>query len=156
MFWAAMSKIEKSNLDGTQRDIIVSSNLSRAHSITVDRKRKRVFWVDFSNDQIESVNYNGSNRVLLSRIQGVINLFGIAFTSSFLFVGEWQGNTVFKVNASNGTVISSVQFASSALSGSRGIYGYDSTLQPPGLQTNSTNLHQGRSSLANRQTEKRQ
>nr|XP_058968874.1 low-density lipoprotein receptor-related protein 6-like isoform X2 [Pocillopora verrucosa] len=131
MFWAAMSKIEKSNLDGTQRDIIVSSNLSSAHSITVDRKRKRVFWVDYIKDQIESVNYSGSNRVLLSRIQGVINLFGIAFTSSFLFVGEWHGNTVFKVNASNGTVVSSVQFASSAPSGSRGIYGYDSTLQPP-------------------------
>ena len=142
MFWAAMWKIEKSNLDGTQHDIIVSSSLVSAHSITVDRKRKRVFWVDYTKDQIESVNYSGSNRVLLSRIQGVINLFGIAFTSSFLFVGEWHGNTVFKVNASNGTVVSSVQFASSAPSGSRGIYGYDSTLQPPGLQTNSTNLHQ--------------
>ena len=134
--WGKTPKIEKSTLDGTQRVAIVTSNLSWPNGIGLDRRNKLVFWVDARTDAIESVDYNGNKRTLLFQQYG-IHFFGVTFASTYLFVTEWATNGVYKVDASNGTIVSGVKIGFGRV---MGLVTYDSSLQSPGLQENSTSL----------------
>ena len=135
--WGINRKIEKSILDGTQRVAIVTSNLSMPTGISLDRRNKLVYWVDYGTGAIESVDYNGNNRKLLFQ-QHRSYLLGVIFTASYLFVTGEYINEVYKVNASNGTIVGNVSIG--GLGKSWGLAAYDSSLQSPGLQFNSTSL----------------
>ena len=135
--WRIHGKIEKSTLDGTQRIAIVTSNLLTPTGISLDRRNKLVYLVDYNTGAIESVDYNGNNRKLLSQQRG-IGFLGVTFTSTYLFVTGDNTNVVYKVDASNGTID-----RSASIDGFRGLLGlaaYDRSLQSPGLQFNSTSL----------------
>ena len=140
MFWTDFEtnpKVEKSTLDGTQRVTIVTANLSLPTGISLDRRNKIVYWADYNKGVIESVDYNGNNRKLLFHQRGIY-FFGVTFTSSYLFVTGENTNVVYKVDASNETIVSNV-----SIGGFRGFWGlaaYNSSLQSPGLQFNSTSL----------------
>ena len=142
MFWTDRGrnpKIEKSTLDGTQRVaiIIVTSNISMPTGISLDRRNKLVYWVDYYTGVMESVHYNGNNRKLLFQQHG-IRLVGVTFTSSYLFVTGDNTNVAYKVDASNGTIVSNVSIG--GFKGFEGLAAYDSSLQSSGLQLNSTSL----------------
>ena len=139
MFWTDIgnnSKVEKSTLDGTQRVAIVTSNLWMPAGIGLDRRNKIVYWADFLTDAIESVDYNGNHRKLLFQ-QHRIRLVGATFTTSYLFATVWLRNVVYKVDASNGTIVSNVTISFGIV---QGLATYDRSLQSPGLQSNSTSL----------------
>ena len=135
--WGKNPKVEKSTLDGAQRVAIVTSNLSMPTGISLDRRNKLVYWVDFITGVMESVDYNGNNRKLLFQLHGSY-LLGVTFTASYLFVTGEYINEVYKVDASNGTIVCNVSIE--GLGRSWGLAAYDSSLQSPGWQLNSTSL----------------
>ena len=137
--WGRNTKIEKSTLDGTQRVAIVTSNLSFPTGISLDRRNKLVYWVDASTGVIESVDYNGNNRKLLFQLHGV-RLYGVIFTSSYLFVTGANTKVVYKMNASNGTIVSNYNVSIGGFGGYLQLAAYDRLLQLSGLQFNSTSL----------------
>ena len=134
--WRINGKIEKSTLDGTQRVAIVTSNILTPTGISLDGRNKLVYWVDYNTGAIESVDYNGNNRKLLFQQCG-IRFLGVTFTSSYLFVTGENTNVVYKVDASNETIVSNVSIG---FRGLLGLAAYDRSLQSPGLQFNSTSL----------------
>ncbi|XP_022793557.1 prolow-density lipoprotein receptor-related protein 1-like isoform X2 [Stylophora pistillata] len=103
--WGSAPKVEKSNLDGTQRVAIVTSNLTWPSGITLDRQNKLVYWVDESRGTIESFDYGGNNRTLLFQQKG-LNFYSVTFISPYLFITGWRRNWIYKVDVSNGTVLS--------------------------------------------------
>ena len=107
--WGAAPKIETATLNGTERTTLVNTNLQWPNGITLDRKRRLVFWVDAGKDRLESINYDGNKRTLLFARNNV-HFFGVTFNSPYIFVSEWDHKSVFKINISNGTIAGTYHF----------------------------------------------
>ena len=142
MFWidtGNISKVERSTLYGTQRVTLAVHNNTYRAGITLDRRRKLIFWLSQWN-LIESIDYSGNNRRKVFQSDGLY-FFGLTFISSDLFAIEWSlPGSVYRLNPSNGKVKSNVTIEDYW----RDFYGlvaYDSALQLPGLPSNNSNLN---------------
>ena len=128
--WGSAPKIEKAMLTGGQRVPIVTSNLHWPNGMELDRGNKRIYWVDGGTDRIESVNYQGNNRILLSQVTG-FHAFGVAMISPFLFFTDWaSGGVLHKLDADTGNYIVNNYKTRGRL---MGIVAYDQSRQPPGM-----------------------
>lgn len=68
IYWSecgAWPKIEKSQLDGSGRQVIVSKGLVWPTGIAIDRPAKRIYWADPKAMKVESVNLEGRHRHLV-------------------------------------------------------------------------------------------
>ena len=129
MFWNSQGdyKVEKSNLDGTQRFAMVTSNIITPTGITLDRRNKLVYWVESFNGAIESVDYNGNNRTLLFQQDEVS--YSVSFISPYLFISGWN-NRIYKIDVFNRTVVGVISLSHGR---ARGLVAYDSYRQTSGL-----------------------
>ena len=62
MFWADLGsapRIERANLDGSGRSIIVAKDIERPHGLALDFDLRRLYWSDATLDTIEFVDYSG-------------------------------------------------------------------------------------------------
>ncbi|KAG8187695.1 hypothetical protein JTE90_025222, partial [Oedothorax gibbosus] len=65
MFWAdhgVTRKIERCNLDGTNRKVIVKEDIVSAFSLALDLDSQTIFWVDIVKDYVCSSKLDGKNR----------------------------------------------------------------------------------------------
>lgn len=64
MFWAdtAKPRIERANLDGTNRMVLTDKNFTGINSITIDYTLRTLYWADGISDFIGSMSYNGENQ----------------------------------------------------------------------------------------------
>jgi len=66
LYWSdlgAVAKIERSRLDGTDRQIFIRQDLDKPLGLSVDYAAGRLYWVDDFRDTIESVDLvTGDNR----------------------------------------------------------------------------------------------
>ena len=142
MFWidtGTISKVERSTLYGTQRVTIAVHNDTCSTGITLDRRRKLIFWLSQSN-LIESIDYSGNNRRKVFQRDGV-TFFGLTFISSDLFATNQRlSGSVYRLNTSDGKVKSNVT-VTSYWGVFFGLVAYDSSLQLPGLPSNYSNLN---------------
>ncbi|KAL0160479.1 hypothetical protein M9458_044204, partial [Cirrhinus mrigala] len=66
--YGTVAKVERCNMDGTNRTRIVEYKTEQPTTVTLDLVRKLVYWADAYLDFIEVVDYNGKNRQTI--IQG--------------------------------------------------------------------------------------
>lgn len=64
---ADSTQVVRANMDGTNAIAIVSEAAYKASGVAVDLIAKRVFWCDSLLDYIETVDYEGNNRILVVR-----------------------------------------------------------------------------------------
>lgn len=64
---ADSTQVIRANMDGTNALAIVSEAAYKASGVAVDIIAKRVFWCDSLLDYIETVDYEGNNRILVVR-----------------------------------------------------------------------------------------
>ena len=142
MFWidtGNISKVERSTLYGTQRVTLAVHNNTYRAGMTLDRRRKLIYWVNEWNS-IESIDYNGQNRRKVFQ-RGGVDFRAITFISSDLFAtNRWLSGSVYRLNTSDGIVKSNVT-VTSYLVRFNGLVAYDSSLQLPGLPSNYSNLN---------------
>lgn len=72
-------RIERSSLIGKDRKSIITSGVDRVYDITVDHKEQTLYWVDAGRHTLESADFDGRNRRLLTRMNSV------KFTSVVVF-----------------------------------------------------------------------
>ena len=79
LFWvdALVPKIEKSDLSGSSRGLLVTRALYWPTGITADLSEQRLYWTDYIRDSIESVSYTGDDRRFIRRVLSG-NLYDIA------------------------------------------------------------------------------
>ncbi|CAH3136816.1 unnamed protein product [Pocillopora meandrina] len=132
MFWidtGNISKVERSTLYGTQHVTIAVHNDTYSTGITLDRRRKLIFWLSQWN-LIESIDYSGNNRRKVFQSDGLY-FFGLTFISSDLFaINRWLSGSVYRLNTSDGKVKSNVT-VTIYWGGFYGLVAYDSSLQLP-------------------------
>ncbi|KAK3090942.1 hypothetical protein FSP39_015919 [Pinctada imbricata] len=103
--WGAIPKIEKSDLLGQKRSVLVSTNLMHPRGIAIDYNQNLLYWVDSKKNTIESVDFNGNDRRILVSQSGAM-FYGIAIFEDYLFVTEQtEGHLrIYDKNTGNGHI----------------------------------------------------
>jgi low density lipoprotein receptor-related protein 5/6 len=63
--WGEKPKIERANLDGTDRRVLISTDLGWPNGLAVDREGGRLYWGDAKTDRIETSDLLGGDRKVL-------------------------------------------------------------------------------------------
>ncbi|XP_053432491.1 low-density lipoprotein receptor-related protein 8 isoform X11 [Nycticebus coucang] len=105
--WGYQAKIEKSGLNGVDRQTLVSDNIEWPNGITLDLLTQRLYWVDSKLHQLSSIDFSGGNRkVLISSIDFLSHPFGIAVFEDKVFWTDLENEAIFSANRLNGLEIS--------------------------------------------------
>ena len=63
--WGANPKIERANMDGTERIALINSSLGWPNGVAIDYQEKKLYWGDAKTDMIEVANLDGTDRKVL-------------------------------------------------------------------------------------------
>ncbi|XP_048876028.1 low-density lipoprotein receptor-related protein 1B-like isoform X1 [Brienomyrus brachyistius] len=108
--YGRVAKVERSNMDGTNRTQIVDYRTERPTALTLDLVKKLVYWTDAYLDRIEVVDYDGGNRHVVIQGISVSYLPGLTLFEEFLFAvrSEPSGGPkadILQINRFNGTEV---------------------------------------------------
>ena len=116
IYWVdwGTSMIERASLDGSERKVIISSNLLSPVSLTIDYTSQTLYWID-RDGTLESASTDGTGRkVLLSSNTALYNTFGMDFFNNQLYWTEREQPSVYSasINFLNdySPIISSLSF----------------------------------------------
>ncbi|KAM6456401.1 low-density lipoprotein receptor-related protein 8 isoform 2-T2 [Liasis olivaceus] len=105
--WGDIAKIEKSGLNGMDRQVVVTENIEWPNGITLDLLNQRLYWVDSKLHLLSSIDFNGSNRkVLISSVDNLSHPFGLAVFEDRVFWTDLENEAIFSANRLNGLDIS--------------------------------------------------
>ncbi|MBN3319690.1 LRP1B protein, partial [Atractosteus spatula] len=126
-----IAKVERCNMDGTNRTGIVGYKTEQPTAITLDLVKKLVYWADVYLDYIEVVDYNGKNRHTVIQGRQVAYLYGLTLFEDFLYATRLEptkGNKVdiLRINRFNSTDIQTL----TSMENSRVIHVYHKLTQP--------------------------
>lgn len=71
LFWSdngKVPKIEKSDLLGQNRETLVTENLFSPVTLEADTDARRLYWIDTEREEVQFVNYNGTERHVVVRV----------------------------------------------------------------------------------------
>ena len=60
--WGDDAKIERANLDGSARVVLVNTLLGWPNGLTIDYNERQIYWGDAKLDRIETCRLDGSDR----------------------------------------------------------------------------------------------
>ncbi|XP_076118890.1 low-density lipoprotein receptor-related protein 1B-like [Alosa pseudoharengus] len=95
--YGSTAKVERCNMDGTNRTRIVDYKIEQPTAITLDLVKKLVYWADAYLDYIEVVDYNGKNRLTIIHGTQVSYVYGLAVFEDYLYAThaeDSQGSAV--------------------------------------------------------------
>ncbi|KAL1021804.1 hypothetical protein UPYG_G00018280 [Umbra pygmaea] len=129
--YGGTAKLEKCNMDGTDRARIVDNRLMKPTAVTLDLIRKLVYWADAALDCIEVVDYNGSHRHTVIHEISVAQLHGLSLFEDYLFAtrSEPAKRTQVDILQINRFNVSEVQTLAT-VENSVGIRVYQKLIQP--------------------------
>lgn len=73
--WGEHPNIERSALDGSQRRVLVKTDLGFPNGLTIDYRERRLYWTDALKDKIETSDLDGQHRMVL--VPDAKNPFGM-------------------------------------------------------------------------------
>ncbi|XKL62898.1 hypothetical protein PGB90_002731 [Kerria lacca] len=101
LFWSDWNeekpKIERSELDGANRFVIVKTDISWPNGLALDIDNDKVYWGDAKTDKIEVINMNGKERKeILS--DNLSHIFGLSLLGDYLYWADGQRRTLERIN----------------------------------------------------------
>ena len=101
--WGSHAKIEKADMTGKRRVILVGTSLRWPNGLTLDEDQNRLYWVDASYHKLEYLNLINNHRVTLIDSSVVLpHPFGLTLLADHLYWTDWQRNAVYRANKENG------------------------------------------------------
>ena len=86
-------------MDGENRVTLVDSNLHWPNGITLDFKKRRIYWVDGGLDMMEYYDLNSKSRVNLK--SSTPHMFGVSILDDFIYWTDWTERSLYKMDISN-------------------------------------------------------
>ena len=126
MYWTdrgTNAKIEKAEMTGRKRVVIVSSGLYRPNGLTLDRKRNRLYWIDAGYRKIEYLDVNRNKRVVLLSSYNLYRAFGLTLLGDYLYwtSGRYRyHNGVYRADKETGSGVTNFISGTRSLKGIRG------------------------------------
>ncbi|TKS67473.1 Prolow-density lipoprotein receptor-related protein 1 [Collichthys lucidus] len=80
-----MAKVERCNMDGTNRTRLVDYKIEQPTAVALDVVKKLVYWADAYLDYIDVVDYNGRNRHTIIHGSQVSYIYALAVFEDYLY-----------------------------------------------------------------------
>ena len=97
--WGRFPRIERANMDGTNRQAIITTKIFWPNGLTLDLTRERIFFVDSHLDYIESCDYFGQKRTqILANDLLLHHPHGIAYFENNIFWVDRGHRQLVKIN----------------------------------------------------------
>ncbi|KAK0093543.1 hypothetical protein PV326_013307, partial [Microctonus aethiopoides] len=84
--WGSHVNIQRALLDGSNRKVIISTDLSYPNGLSIDYENRKIYWADMMNNRIEMSDLNGRYRVQL--LPSADSPYGLTQYSDFIY---WVG-----------------------------------------------------------------
>ena len=124
MYWTDQgwnAKIEKAEMTGRKRVVIVSSGLYRPKGLTLDRKRNRLYWINAGYQNIEYLDVNRNKRVVLLSSYNLYSAFGLTLLGDYLYwTPGWYHYGVYRTDKETGSGATNFISSTGSLKGIRG------------------------------------
>ncbi|KAL3189938.1 hypothetical protein MRX96_020276 [Rhipicephalus microplus] len=99
--WGQPAKIERAALDGSERRVLVSTDLGWPNGLALDARDDRLYWADARTDRIESSRLDGSDRKVLLDSQ-LPHVFGFTLLGQYIYWTDWQGRSIERLHKHTG------------------------------------------------------
>ena len=97
--WGFNPKIEKANMAGKERSVLIDSVLHWPNGLTLDKDTNRLYWVDGSYHKLEYLDLDNNNRVTLLISSSVLpHPFGLTLLGDHVYWTDWSTNAVYRAN----------------------------------------------------------
>lgn len=93
--WGHSARIERSLLDGSERKVIVNSDLGFPTGLAIDFETRKLFWADALHDRVETSDFNGKKRNKI--ILHAEHPFGFTMTTSYYYYTDWFNKSVIRI-----------------------------------------------------------
>lgn len=94
-------QIERAALDGTEREVLFFSGLSKPVTLAIDNKFGKLFWADSDLRRIESSDLSGANRVVLEDAN-ILQPVGLTIFGDHLYWIDRQQQMIERIEKTNG------------------------------------------------------
>lgn len=94
--WGSNAKIERANLDGTNRIVLVNTSLVWPNGIAIDYVERKLYWGDAGTDKISYIGLDGTNRQVL--LNDLPHVFGVSILGDDIYWTDWQLREVYRAN----------------------------------------------------------
>ncbi|XP_055952881.1 low-density lipoprotein receptor-related protein 2-like [Argiope bruennichi] len=108
MFWTvwelspeSSGLLERAEMDGSNRKIIVSSNIMWPSAVTVDHILKMVYWTDAKRHVLECADFNGLKRRVVV-FKGLSHPFSMTMFEDYLYLSDWATSNLMRCEKYNG------------------------------------------------------
>ncbi|XP_038051609.1 low-density lipoprotein receptor-related protein 4-like [Patiria miniata] len=98
--WGTYPKIERAYFDGTSRRTLISEDLKWPNGLTIDYETKRLYWADANLDKLETADFNGKYRSILTR--NMSHPYGVTLFNTRLYWTDWHTSSIESVDKTNG------------------------------------------------------
>ncbi|KAK9870319.1 hypothetical protein WA026_006405 [Henosepilachna vigintioctopunctata] len=99
--WGPNPKIERAEMDGTNRNSIITESIFWPNGLTLDYTADRIYWADAKHNVIESSLFDGSNRKKVVT-KGLPHPFAITIFEDVIYWTDWHTKSISCASKSTG------------------------------------------------------
>ncbi|XP_022088890.1 low-density lipoprotein receptor-related protein 4-like [Acanthaster planci] len=97
--WGSAPKIERANIDGSSRTVLVDTGLQLPNGVALDLEGNRMYWCDAGLDLIESTDLLGNDRRVHAELSSEeIHPFDIWFHRGVVYWTDWRFKTILRMD----------------------------------------------------------
>ncbi|XP_017298797.1 low-density lipoprotein receptor-related protein 1-like [Diaphorina citri] len=96
-----LPSIQRAFFSGFGTESIITTDITMPNALALDHQAEKLFWGDARLDKIERCDYDGTNRIVLSKISP-LHPFDMAVYGEFIFWTDWVIHAVLRANKYTG------------------------------------------------------
>ena len=103
--WGEVPKIERAEMDGSNRRVIIREDIRWPNGLTLDYSTVKIYWTEAKLLYIAKANYDGSNRerIFKSAAQCTLGLpFALTLYENRIYWTDWKSRGIHSANKNNG------------------------------------------------------
>lgn len=98
--WGHNARIERANMDGGERMIVIADNLVWPNGLTIDQEEYTLYWNDAKRKVIEYSDFLGHNRKVLTKAE---HPYGLAVLDNYVYWTDWMSKAVMRFDKNKKT-----------------------------------------------------
>ncbi|KPP65895.1 hypothetical protein Z043_115656 [Scleropages formosus] len=94
----SIGRIEQAWMDGSHRQIFVTSNMLWPNGLSLDHRTSTMYWCDAYYDHIERIFLNGTGRMVVYNGKELNHPFGISHYRNYIFWADYMNASIFQLD----------------------------------------------------------